>query len=155
MFMIKKTPMKFAIDQAIRASKHDDVPVGAVIVQNGKIIARGENRIQIHNDPTLHAEIVAIRNACKKTGKKFLDNSEIYITLEPCAMCATAISYARIGKIIFAARDPKGGAILHGARVFENQKNLYRPIITESSDFADESAKLLKDFFKSKRKSLN
>lgn len=86
------TFMKQALNLAIRAKSHDDVPIGAVIVHDGKIIARGENRVQKQKNPTLHAEIVAINRACKKLGTKFLDNCDIYITLEPCAMCATAIS---------------------------------------------------------------
>ena len=86
--------MNQAILCAKRAYKHDDVPIGAVIVCDGKIIARGENQVQIKQNPTLHAEIVAINRACKKLGQKFLDNCDIYVTLEPCAMCATAISFA-------------------------------------------------------------
>ena len=106
--------MKF-MNQAIlcahRAMQHDDVPIGAVIVRDGKIIARGENRVQQKQNPTLHAEIVAINRACKKLGTKFLDDCDIYVSLEPCAMCATAISFARIKNIYFAATDEKGGGI--------------------------------------------
>ena len=86
--------MKQAINSAIRAQSHDDVPIGAVIVRDNKIIARGENQVQQKQNPTLHAEIVAINRACRKLGVKFLDNCDIYVTLEPCAMCATAISLA-------------------------------------------------------------
>ena len=103
---------------AQRAFSHDDVPIGAVIVHNNKIIARGENQVQQKKNPTLHAEIVAINRACKKLGTKFLDECDIYVTLEPCAMCATAISFARIRNIYFAASDPKGGGI---TRVFLKQ----------------------------------
>lgn len=138
--------------QAQKAAMHDDVPIGAVIVCGGHIVARGENRVQKNRDATLHAEIVAVRSASKKLGKKFLDDCEIYVTLEPCAMCATAISLARIGRIIFAARDVKGGGILHGARVYETQKNLWKPIVAELPEYADESARLLREFFKKKRK---
>jgi tRNA(Arg) A34 adenosine deaminase TadA len=143
--------MKEAIKLAKKAAQHDDVPVGAVIVQNGKIIARGENQVQLKRDPTLHAEIVAIRRACKKTGAKFLDNAEIYVSLEPCAMCATAISFARIGKVIFAATDEKGGGILHGAKVYGNQKNLWKPGVETAPEFGSESAELLKEFFIKRR----
>ncbi len=136
---------------ALRAASHGDVPIGAVIVRDGKIIARGENQVQLKKNPTLHAEIVAINKACKKLDAKFLDNCEIYVSLEPCAMCATAISFARIGRVIFAATDEKGGGILNGARVYETQKNLFKPIVVHDSELSDESAKLLKSFFKKLR----
>lgn len=144
--------IKESLKQARKAASHDDVPIGAVIVRDGKIIARGENRVQLKRNPTLHAEIVAINKACKKLNAKFLDNCEIYVSLEPCAMCAVAISYARIKRVIFAAKDEKGGGILHGARVYETQKNLWKPFVLQIPEFASESAKLLKDFFKEKRK---
>lgn len=147
----RKLPMEIAIDYAQLAARHDDVPIGAVIVKNGKIIARAENQVQQHRDPTLHAEIVAIRRACRKLGQKFLTDCEIFVTLEPCAMCATAISFARIDKIIFAARDVKGGGILHGPRIFETDNHLWKPKIAELSEYANESATLLKNFFKCKR----
>ena len=157
--------MKSAMAQARAAGRHGDVPIGAVIVQtlpvafgdtppkegNSRIIARGENRVQVGRDPTLHAEIVAIRRACKKMGQKFLDDCEIYVTLEPCAMCATAISFARIKRIIFAADDPKGGGVLHNARIFDTDKHLWHPAIAQMPEFAAESAELLKDFFKGRR----
>ncbi len=144
--------MKQAIICAKRAAAHDDVPIGAVIVRDGKIVARGENMVQAKNNPTLHAEIVAINRACKKLGAKFLDDCEIYVTLEPCAMCATAISFARIKKIHFAATDEKGGGILHNARVYDTDKHLWKPAVNVMSEYADESAKMLRDFFKAKRK---
>nr|MBQ0091290.1 nucleoside deaminase [Candidatus Enterousia merdequi] len=105
---------------AKKAELHGDVPIGAVIVQNEKIIARGENRVQKSKNPTLHAEIVAINKACRKTNSKFLDDCDLYVTLEPCSMCATAISFARIRNIYFAARDEKGGGITSNAKIFEN-----------------------------------
>ena len=101
------TFMKQALNSAIRAMSHDDVPIGAVIVRDGKVIARGENMVQLRKNPTLHAEIVAINRACKKLGTKFLDDCDIYISLEPCAMCATAISFARIRDVYFAAPTPR------------------------------------------------
>ncbi|MDR0967840.1 MAG: nucleoside deaminase [Rickettsiales bacterium] len=140
--------IKESLRLARHASAHGDVPVGAVIVQNGKIIARAGNQVQQKKNPTLHAEIVAINRACKKLGKKFLDDCEIYVSLEPCAMCATAISFARIKRIIFVAADEKGGGIMHGARVYETQKNLYKPDVVFVEKIADESKKLLQDFFK-------
>ncbi len=143
--------IKESLRLARKAASHGDVPVGAVIVRDEKIIARGENQVQLKKNPILHAEIVAINKACKKLGVKFLDNCEIYVTLEPCSMCATAISFARIGRVVFAATDEKGGGILNGARVYENQKNLWKPRVAEAPEFANESAELLKSFFKKMR----
>lgn len=144
--------MNQAMILAARAMKHDDVPIGAVIVHNGCIIARGENRVQQKKNPTLHAEIVAINRACKKLGTKFLDDCDIYVSLEPCAMCATAISFARIKNIYFAAPDQKGGGITANARVFESDKHLWKPEIHQMPEYADESAKMLRDFFALRRK---
>ena len=144
--------MNQAIILARRALSHDDVPIGAVIVRNGKIIARGENMVQKKQNPTLHAEIVAINRAVKKLGTKFLDDCDIYVSLEPCAMCATAISFARIKNIYFAATDKKGGGITSNARVFETDKHLWHPNIVQIPEYAIESATLLQDFFKKRRK---
>ncbi len=143
--------MKQALILARRASAHGDVPIGAVIVHDGKIIARGENRVQQRRNPTLHAEIVAINRACKKLGQKFLDECDIYVSLEPCAMCATAISFARIRHIYFAATDEKGGGITANARIFETDRHLWRPMITQIPQYAAESAQMLRDFFKARR----
>jgi tRNA(adenine34) deaminase len=147
--------MKFmtqAFVSARRAFSHEDVPIGAVIVHNGKIIARGENQVQLKKNPTLHAEIVAINRACKKLGQKFLDECDIYVTLEPCAMCATAISFARIKNIYFAALDEKGGGITSNAKIYDNDSHLWKPCVHQLPEFADESAQLLRDFFKIRRK---
>lgn len=144
--------MTQAFVSARRAFAHDDVPIGAVIVCDGKIIARGENQVQLKQNPTLHAEIVAINRACKKLGQKFLDNCDIYVTLEPCAMCATAISLARIRNIYFAATDDKGGGITSNARIYETDKHLWKPSVHQLPEFADESAHLLRDFFALRRK---
>jgi tRNA(Arg) A34 adenosine deaminase TadA len=143
--------MREAMKCAMGAARHDDVPIGAVIVKNKKIIARGENRVQKKQDPTAHAEIIAIQSACKKTEKKFLDGCEIYVTLEPCAMCATAISFARIKKIIYAAVDPKGGGITCGAKVYENDTHLWQPMVEKDSVYSEVSSKLLKGFFRKLR----
>lgn len=144
--------MKQALISAKRAYKHDDVPIGAVIVCGGKIVARGENMVQKKHNPTLHAEIVAINRACKKLGVKFLDNCDIYVSLEPCAMCATAISLARIQNVFFAATDEKGGGITSNARVYDTDKHLWLPAVRQLPEFADESAKLLRAFFAKRRK---
>lgn len=144
--------MTQAFVSARRAFAHDDVPIGAVIVHDGKIIARGENQVQLKKNPTLHAEIVAINRACKKMGQKFLDNCDIYVTLEPCAMCATAISFARIRNIYFAALDEKGGGVTSNAKIYDNDPHLWKPTVHQLPEFADESAQLLRDFFKIRRK---
>lgn len=144
--------MTQVLNLARHAGKNGDVPIGAVIVCDGKIIARGENLVQRKQNPTLHAEIVAINRACKKLGQKFLDNCDIYVSLEPCAMCATALSFARIRTIYFAATDEKGGGITSNARVFENDKHLWHPNIIQVPEYADESAELLRDFFATRRK---
>lgn len=144
--------MNQAIILARKAFAHNDVPIGAVIVRDGKIIARGENRVQKSKNPTLHAEIVAINRACKRLGTKFLDDCDIYVSLEPCAMCATAISFARIRNIYFAATDEKGGGITANARIFDTDKHLWKPKIQQMPEFADESAALLREFFKQRRK---
>ena len=136
---------------AKRALTHNDVPIGAVIVRDGKIIARGENRVQKSKNPTLHAEIVAINRACKKLNQKFLDDCDIYVTLEPCAMCATAISFARIKNIYFAATDEKGGGITSNARIFETDKHLWKPNVIQIPEYANQSGEMLQDFFKKQR----
>ena len=143
--------MNQAIILATKAFNHDDVPIGAVIVHDGKIIARGENQVQLKKNPTLHAEIVAINRACKKLGAKFLDDCDIYVSLEPCAMCATAISFARIRNIYFAATDVKGGGITANARIFDTDKHLWKPKVMQVSEYADASAKMLREFFKNRR----
>lgn len=143
--------MNQAFLSAKRAYQHNDVPIGAVIVQNGKIIARGENRVQKSKNPTLHAEIVAINRACKKLNAKFLDDCDIYVTLEPCAMCATAISFARIKNIYFAATDEKGGGITSNARIFDTDKHLWKPNVIQMPEYAEKSAGLLRDFFQKQR----
>ncbi len=144
--------MNQAIVLAKHAFSHEDVPVGAVVVRDGKIIARGENQVQLKKNPTLHAEIVAINRACKKLGTKFLEGCDIYVSLEPCAMCATAISFARIQNVYFAATDEKGGGITANARIYDTDKHLWKPAVHHASEFAEESAKLLREFFALRRK---
>lgn len=145
-------PMQQALNSAIRAKLHDDVPIGAVIVRDGHIIARGENQVQLKHNPTLHAEIVAINRACRKLGTKFLDDCDIYVSLEPCAMCATAISLARIRNVYYAAMDAKGGGIAHNARVYETDAHLWKPVVHHDPEYADASAQMLREFFAARRK---
>lgn len=147
--------MKQALISARRAAAHEDVPIGAVIVRDGVIIARGENQVQLRRDPTLHAEIVALRRACKKLGQKFLDDCDIYVTLEPCAMCATTISFARIKNVYFAATDEKGGGITSNSRIYETDRHLWRPTVAQIPEFAEESAMMLRDFFAARRKKIH
>ena len=144
--------MKQVLNLARRAAAGGDVPIGAVIVRDGKIIARGENLVQRKQNPTLHAEIVAINRACKKLGTKFLDDCDIYVSLEPCAMCATAISFARIRNVYFAATDEKGGGITANARVFDTDRHLWHPNIVQLPEYAEKSATLLREFFAARRK---
>ena len=143
--------MNQAFLSAKRALSHDDVPIGAVIIKGNKIIARGENRVQTDKNPTKHAEIVAINKACKKLDTKFLDGCDLYVTLEPCAMCATAISFARIKNIYFAATDEKGGGITSNAHIFESDKHLWKPNVIQMPEYANQSGEMLQDFFKKQR----
>ena len=143
--------MNQAFILAKKALSHEDVPIGAIIIKDNKIIARGENRVQRDKNPTLHAEIVAINKACKKLGTKFLDGCDLYVTLEPCAMCATAISFARIKNIYFAAKDEKGGGITANARIFESDKHLWKPNIVQMPEHAEQSAEMLRSFFQKQR----
>lgn len=147
--------MNQAFILAKKALAHNDVPIGAVIVKDDKIIARGENRVQKSKNPTLHAEIVAINKACKKLNAKFLDGCDLYVTLEPCSMCATAISFAHIQNVYFAARDEKGGGILHNAKIFDNDKHLWKPTVHEMPEYAEQSAQMLKQFFAQLRNKLS
>ena len=120
-------PMARALDLAKLAAGDGEVPVGAVITRGGEVIADGRNEPRLFKDPTAHAEMMAIRAACAKLQNERLTDCEMWVTLEPCAMCAGAIVHARIGKLYYAASDPKGGAVEHGARVFEQKQCLHAP----------------------------
>ncbi|MGK2909823.1 MAG: nucleoside deaminase [Sphingobium sp.] len=143
-------PMRRALDLARAAGVAGEVPIGAVVVHNGTIIGEGENRNRRDSDPTAHAEIVAIRAAASALDDYRLTNCELWVTLEPCAMCAGAISHARIGRVYYAAPDPKGGGVDHGARVFAHPQCLHKPEvyggIAETA-----AAELLRDFFSVRR----
>nr|WP_156715016.1 nucleoside deaminase [Nitratireductor arenosus] len=139
-----------ALAEAQAAAARSEVPIGAVIVADGAIIARAGNRTRELNDPTAHAEMLAIREACRVAGSQRLDRADLYVTLEPCAMCAAAISFARIRRLYFAAADIKGGAVENGGRFFASPTCHHAPEIY--SGFAErEAAALLKDFFRERR----
>ena len=142
--------MDQALVEARAAAKRDEVPVGAVIVKDGVVIARAGNRTRERNDPTAHAEIAAIRAACAALGQDRLVGCDLYVTLEPCAMCAAAISAARIARLYYGASDPKSGGVEQGARVFAHRQTHHVPEIYDGLA-ADEAAALLKAFFESRR----
>lgn len=143
-------PMQRALAAAEAAAQAGEVPIGAVIVKDGVVIAEAHNSPRTDHDPTAHAEIMAIRAAAKVLGDERLTDCELWVTLEPCAMCAGAISHARIARLYYAASDPKGGAVEHGARVFEQPQTLHRPDVYSGIGEA-ESAALLKGFFQERR----
>ncbi len=143
--------MRVAMEEAKAATLRDEVPIGAVIAgENGDIVAKAGNRTRDLNDPSAHAEILAIRAACKEMGAQRIPNTTLYVTLEPCAMCAAAISFARISRVVFGALDPKGGGVLHGGE-FYNQKTCHHKPTVKHGIMADECGRILKDFFKAKR----
>lgn len=143
-------PMQIAMAQAREAADSGEVPIGAVVVKDGAVIAVGRNGPRERHDPTSHAEIEAIRAAAQALGNERLADCELWVTLEPCAMCAGAIAHARIARLYYAAPDPKGGAVEHGARVFEHEQCLHRPEVYSGIGEA-ESADLLRGFFRERR----
>ena len=122
-----------------------------VAPETGEVISEGHNQPIAGHDPTAHAEIMAIRAAAEKLGNYRLTGLTLYVTLEPCAMCAGAISLARIGKVVFAASDPKGGALIHGPRFFDQPTCHWRPEIEQDQNHTEAAAALLRDFFKARR----
>lgn len=143
-------PMKRALALAEAAAALGEVPVGAVVTRDGEIVAEAHNAPRERHDPTAHAEILAIRRAAQALGEERLTDCELWVTLEPCAMCAGAIVHARLAKLYYAASDPKGGAVEHGARVFEQDQCLHRPEIYAGMGEARAGA-LLRAFFKERR----
>jgi tRNA(adenine34) deaminase len=143
-------PMKQALALAAEAASAGEVPIGAVIVREGQVIATAANETRALPDPTAHAEILAIRRAAAALGQERLDGCDLWVTLEPCAMCAGAIAHARIGRLYYAAPDPKGGGVEHGARVFDQPTCHHRPEIYGGLGEA-EAAALLRDFFRARR----
>lgn len=145
--------MASAMEEAKHAAQRDEVPIGAVLVdtRTGKIVARAGNKTIEHKDPTAHAEILVIREVCKIENAQRIPDYDLYVTLEPCAMCAAAISFARIRRVVFAACDPKGGGILHGPRFYEQPTCHHKPEILPGP-LADKASEILKTFFQEKRK---
>ena len=142
--------MQRALAAARAAADAGEVPIGAVIVKDGQIIAEAHNSPRTDHDPTAHAEIMAIRAAARALGDDRLTDCELWVTLEPCAMCAGAIAHARIARLYYAASDPKGGAVEHGARVFDQPQCLHRPEVYTGMG-ETEAAEMLRGFFKERR----
>lgn len=142
--------MKEALTLARAASAAGEVPVGALVVKDGVIIGRGANRPLESHDPTAHAEIIAIREAAAFLGNDRLVGCDLWVTLEPCAMCAGAVAHARIARLYYGAEDPKGGAVAHGPKLFDQPTVHHRPQIYPGIG-ADESAELLRTFFADRR----
>lgn len=144
--------MKIALKEAEKAFKEDEIPIGAIIVKEGKVIAKAHNKKEKKKLPTSHAEIEAIQKACKKLDSKYLNDCTLYVTLEPCPMCAGAIIMARLKTVVFGAYDPKGGSLRSTLKMYEIQGFNHYPQVVENI-LSDQCAKILKDYFKNKRKS--
>lgn len=146
------TMMNAAMEEAIAAANRGEVPIGAVLIhaESGEIAARAGNRTRELNDPTAHAEILVIRDVCSQTGAQRIPEYDLYVTLEPCAMCTAAIAFARIRRLVYGAPDPKGGGVAHGPRFFEQPTCHHKIEITPDLN-PDECGQILKDFFKDKR----
>jgi len=145
--------MRIALDLAQAAAEAGEAPIGAVVIDpvSGAVLGAAHNAPIALHDPTAHAEIRALRQAAERLGNYRLTGLHLYVTLEPCAMCAGAISHARIGRLVFGAEDPKGGAVVHGPRLFEQPTLHWRPTV-EGGVLADESAALLRGFFRARRR---
>jgi tRNA(adenine34) deaminase len=142
--------MDMALDEARKAQRRGEVPVGCVIVRGDTVIAAAGNRTLADRDPTAHAELLAIRAAAAALGSERLADCDLHVTLEPCAMCAAAISFARIGRLYYGAPDPKGGAVEHGPRFFAQPTCHHRPEVYDGINEAAAAA-LLRDFFAARR----
>jgi tRNA(adenine34) deaminase len=142
--------MALALEQARLAIVEGEVPIGAVVVKDGTVVAVAHNLTRKLPDPTAHAELLAIRWAAQTLGQERLEGCELWVTLEPCAMCAGAIAHARIKRVYYGAPDPKGGGVEHGARVFDHPQCLHRPEVYSGIGEA-EAAQLLRGFFRQRR----
>jgi len=143
-------PMAIALQAAREAAQAGEVPVGAVVMKGDTVLSIAANATRHPPDPTGHAEIRAMRAACEALGDDRLTGCDLYVTLEPCAMCAGAIVHARIARLYYGASDPKGGAVEHGARVFEQEQCLHRPEVYCGMG-EEEAAELLRSFFRKRR----
>ncbi len=148
--MVSPSFMQIALEEARAAAARGEVPVGCAMVRNGEIIARAGNRTVADKDPTAHAELIAIRAAAVTLGSERLTDCDLYVTLEPCAMCAAAMSFARLRRLYFGAADPKGGAVEHGVRFFVSATCHHRPEVYGGINESD-CAALLRDFFAARR----
>lgn len=149
--MVFTSHMDMALDEARAAALRGEVPVGAVLLDpGGQVVARTGNRSRELSDPSAHAELLAIRAACARAGSERLPGHVLYVTLEPCAMCAGAIAATRIARLVYGAADPKSGGVAHGARVFTHAQSHHAPEIVEGVG-ADAAAALLRDFFAARR----
>jgi tRNA(adenine34) deaminase len=142
--------MRLALDQAAAAAAHDDVPIGAVVVRDGVVIAARHNERELTGDPTAHAEVLAIRDAALVVGHWRLMDCTLYVTLEPCVMCAGALINARIGRVVFGATDPKAGAVVSLYEVCGDQRLNHRPPVT-AGVLSDEAGAVLRAFFAARR----
>jgi tRNA(adenine34) deaminase len=142
--------MRLAVREAVRALEHDDVPVGAVIVHEGEVIGTAHNERELRNDPTAHAEMIALREASRSLGSWRILDAVLYVTLEPCAMCAGAIVLARLPRVIYGATDPRAGAAGSVLDILDEPRLNHRPTVAGGL-LAEESAELLRDFFATRR----
>lgn len=142
--------LTLALDEARAAASAGEVPVGAIVVENGVVVGRGQNRVIRDADPTAHAEIVALREAGRALDNYRLPGCELFVTLEPCAMCAGAMIHARISRLVYATDDPKAGAV-HSVLEVLNHPRLNHQMTVTSGELADESAALLREFFRQRR----
>ena len=142
--------MRLALDEAAAAARDGEVPVGAVVTRAGEVLAAARNRMRETNDPTAHAEMVALRAAAATLGTCRLDDCDLWVTLEPCAMCAGAIALARIARLYFAAADAKGGAVLHGPRLFAQPTCHHAPEVYPGIG-EEEAGAMLRAFFRERR----
>jgi tRNA(Arg) A34 adenosine deaminase TadA len=141
-----------ALEEAKSAAARGEVPVGAVLLSaDSALLGRDGNRILELKDPTAHAEMLVMRAGARVLGNERLLGTTLYVSLEPCAMCAGAIAMARVGRVAFAACDPKGGAVLHGPRFFEQPTCHHRPVVVQTEPHAGEAGEILKDFFRARR----
>jgi tRNA(Arg) A34 adenosine deaminase TadA len=149
--MTDEEAIALALSEAEAAAQRGEVPVGAVLVSaSGEVLARDGNRIVERHDPTAHAEVLVLRAGAEKLNNERLLGTTLYVSLEPCAMCVGAVSLARVARLVFAADDPKGGAVLHGPRFFEQPTCHHRPAVARAGDPAA-AAEQLKAFFRARR----